>query len=409
VSKLTNITSNNVSDFKRKRNLIQIFSIIAYLIILLSALNNYLLGDKTSATILTYFSFLVPFVYLFLYLKKINTAIVYFFTLVIIAIFYFDSYSGINSGTYLYFFPLSLALANLFDVRHKKDQFLLISLLLLILIFVTTNLITDHKLFESKFLTDEQRAKMYVVNLIFAISSLGYFIHLIVTSNLKKIKLIEQNFQQEKEQFELQLSKTKQKEILLAELQHRLKNNLSLMASLIKLKVDRNLFNNTEKTKTEVLHAIQTVGLANHLQTFTDTQILVCMQPFFEKTVDAWIRESNDIPVKSMLKIDCENIEIPVKQAIPFGLILHEIICLTSLSSQDSKHEVHIKLFSTDFLHIEVLSKTDLIGLLANRLNLIEILTDQLDGTYLPDDDKLILTFPYMINFPIIESEAIFR
>jgi hypothetical protein len=368
-----------------------------------------MLGDRNSASILVYFSFSVPFVHLFLYLKKINVAIVYFFTLVITAIFYFDSYSGIHSGTYLYFFPLSLALANLFDVRHKKDQYILISLLLLILFFVTTNLLTDHKLFESQFLTEEQRGKMFVVNLIFAISSLGYFIHIIVSSNLKKIKLIEQNFLQEKEQFELQLSKTRQKEILLAELQHRLKNNLSLMASLIKLKVDRNLFSNTDKTKTEVLHAIQTVGLANHLQTFTETQILVCIEPLFEKTVDAWIRESNDLPVKTMLKIECENIEIPIKQAIPLGLILHEIICLTSLSSQESLHEVHVKLFRTEVLHIEVYSKTDLIGLLANRLNLIEILTDQLDGTYLPDGDKLILTFPYMINLPIIESEAIFK
>lgn len=275
------------------------------------------------------------------------------------------------------------------------------------------NILTDHSLFENKLLTNEQRSQMFVFNFIFALSSLGYFVFLIVHGNLKRLNLVEANLKTEKEKLQLQEVKNKQNEILLAELQHRLKNNLSLMSSLMKLKMDRDIFNSQQKTNTEILHAIHTVALGNHLQVFNETVIQVPMKKYFEKILYDW-NSSEWSLLKNRIEIsikDCSS--IPVKQAIPLGLIFHEILCLFELNEGKSSGKLLVSLICNDkakcIVRFESDSGINFIQSEKNTINLVEALMDQLDGHIDLKDKEINCTFTILDNLPIIESEVLFN
>ena len=94
------------------------FSVIAIVVFLFSGINNIVLGDLFSGLLI---EGLVVVCLLGFYLNKLGYhrfAVSFLFTIVSIAIFYFDSYSGVLSGTYLYHFPLILAIAFIFDMRE---------------------------------------------------------------------------------------------------------------------------------------------------------------------------------------------------------------------------------------------------------------------------------------------------
>ena len=145
------------------RNITHRFIIIAILVFLFSGINNLVLGDLFSGLLI---EALVIVCLLGFYLNKIGLhrfAISFLFVVVSLAIFYFDSYSGILSGTYLYHFPLILAIAFIFDMREDKS--LMLFHILLIIAFLSINVITHHELFRSNFLTDEKRSQMFMFNL----------------------------------------------------------------------------------------------------------------------------------------------------------------------------------------------------------------------------------------------------
>ena len=100
------------------------FSVVAILVFLFSGINNIALGDLFSGLLI---EGLVGVCLLGFYFNKLQYhrfAISFIFITVSIAIFYFDSYSGILSGTYLYHFPLILAIAFVFDMREDKKTML---------------------------------------------------------------------------------------------------------------------------------------------------------------------------------------------------------------------------------------------------------------------------------------------
>jgi hypothetical protein len=215
------------------------FSVVAILVFLFSGINNIALGDLFSGLAI---EALVAVCLIGFYLNKIGFhrfAISFIFSVVSIAIFYFDSYSGVLSGTYLYHFPLILAIAFVFDMREDKKAMLLhISAIVL---FLTINVLTRHELFRSSFLTDDKRAQMFMFNLIFSAASVGFFVYIMIQNNLHEsylyIKRIEERRLSEKAIKEA----LEEKNILISELHHRVKNNLAIISGLFSLKINGNL------------------------------------------------------------------------------------------------------------------------------------------------------------------------
>ncbi|MDZ7715233.1 MAG: PAS domain S-box protein [Balneolaceae bacterium] len=118
----------------------------------------------------------------------------------------------------------------------------------------------------------------------------------------------------------------KEKEVLLAEIHHRVKNNLAVITGLLELQ----RYNTPEKDAQDALYESQM--RVNSIALIHEK--LYQSEDLSQISFDIYIKELADIILKSMmqknkninLNIDADPVELTVNQAIPCGLILNEVI-----------------------------------------------------------------------------------
>ena len=300
------------------------YNVLSILIYGFSGLNNYSLGDTYSAILLEGIILVGLFCF---YLQKVGVhrlGTFFLFTSINCSIFYFDSYSGFNSGTYLYHFPLVFAVAFLYDWKSEKRY--VAFHFLLILTFIITNAITDYKLFSSQFLTNEMRQVMFVFNITFSFSSLGFFVYLMV-----------RNREKEKEMFQLLLSesiKTEQitanalneKNTLIAELHHRVKNNLAIISSLFNLKINDDLHEDAKNVLVESRNRVRSMALI-HNQLYKDDSLTSLNFTSFATLLIEEINSSYpEVSGSITVTTNFQDTTVAIDDAIPCGLILNELL-----------------------------------------------------------------------------------
>lgn len=399
---------------KTKRRIIRIFVYFTISIITLSALNNQAIGDMFSAKMLYILAIFTFFTLFFLYKNWVKISLSYYFTILTFAVFYFDSHAGVDAGNYLYYFPLLFSIANLYNINKRIERYQLIVHILLIATLTTVNILTDYQLFQKNALdNNNQLNQIFKLNFTVTILAIGFFIYLVIRYKMRHNSMLENSLIEEKKLNDLQLEKTREKEILLAELQHRLKNNLSLMSSLLKLKM-----NDVDKDPAfalkEGIHAVQVVAHANHLQRFENNMILVPISPLFSDMKYFWTELFDDYPIEGDFSIQCVSEELSVRQAIPMSLILQELICefwyesfksktVNQLSFTISKGKPYIS------IHIHS-SIENLIELNPHRKVLIDSLTEQIDGEITTvNKHEYTIDFTPLVISPILESRQLFN
>lgn len=395
-----------------KGKLSNVFGLITCCVFLSTGINNYLLGDFNAAIFLELLAIMSLITLVINYTLNPKIAFLYLFSLITLGIFFFDSYAGVDSGSYLFYFPLSLAVANSFDYQTKGERLMMIMQLFLISLLIFINLATNHQLFENINLKSEQKQQMFKFNLIVSIICLGYFIFLIVSSNLQRLILLENIVAEETKLRNLEIEKNRDQEILMAELQHRSKNNLSLMSSLLKLKLENVNDDNYSFAYKESIHAIQTVAQANHLQRFFNGKLMVSIDIYLDEIKLYWLQLFNENPLAGEIKIKSESFSMNLKQAVPLGLIIHEIISVFWIHclEKDVKEVLVIDISERlDTTVVKITSSTsDLIKL--EKEAIIFALIEQIDAMYQYSNPKEFrFEIPNDIHSLMLESESLFK
>lgn len=408
------VTSIHSETEKFKFKFINVFSWIATVIFLFTGINNYTLGDAFSFWILETFALLSSLSLIILSIGKIKFAISYLFVIISIALFYFDSYSGVYSGTYLYYFPLLLAIGNIFDFQTKNDRIVMFGHIFFIVFLVFLNIITDRVWFENHSLNLEQKNQMFIFNVSFSIISLIFFVYVIIHSNIQKVNLLKNLVEEESKLRLMEVEKNRDTEILLAELQHRLKNNLSLLSSLLKIKLENINNSNYHLAFKESIHAIHTVAQANNFQKFDKDSLIVPISAYTHEVNEYWDQLLKEFPVTNTPKLKANECFMNIKQAIPLGLIIHEVISLYwfhCLQSEKAHHlQIEIKpadqkvlvYFSSDIEHLLSLNVT--------KEMIVHALIEQVDGKLTPISTcKFCIEIEGKITAPMIESKSLYK
>ncbi len=401
-------------DQKNKIRLLNVFTLIASFVFLISGITNLNVNDTFSGVLLICFCIFSLFTILFNYINQYKVAISYLYSIISFGIFYFDSYAGIDSGSYLYYFPLFLGIANLFDFRTQKDRKIVFVQTFIIISLACINVFTDYKLFENQALKEEQVEIMFKSNLILSLLAVSYFIYYIIKSNLRKLELLEELISDESKLNQLEREKTKEKEILLAEIQHRLKNNLSIISSLIKLKSENSTAEDFNFIQQETWHAIHTIALAHHHQSYKINGFFIPMKRYITEIVESYNLNLNGTYLQPNISIDCQVInDIHIKQAVPFGLFIHECIAnffyITSKLNLEDTLKITV---STEKSIINIRLDSTLKRLFENdskRTDLQESFLEQLDGKVIEhQQNSITYSFKLESNQPEIESRKIF-
>ena len=364
------------------------FSVIALTIFFFSGLNNLSLGDTFSGVLLEGFVLVCLFGLYMNSRHHHDFAIIFLFMTINLALFYFNSYSGILSGTYLYYFPLILAIAFVFNIR--TDQKVIFLNLFFIILLILVNLLTRYELFTSNFITDEKRYQMFIFNLLFSCLAVGFFIYLTIKNGLKESELYNQRIA-EHEQAEKKIKEAlAEKEVLLSELHHRVKNNLAIISGLFSLKIGNDPPSEARNVLVESRNRVISMSLIHNRlyknNNFTDVN--------FEQYIAELISEINasypSISGSVKVTTDIGDVVLNINIAVPCGLILNELLtnCYKHAFTGKGQGTIHVS-FKQERETYTLSVSDNGIGLASGYqekeslgLSVIEALSEQLNGSF---------------------------
>lgn len=146
-----------------------------------------------------------------------------------------------------------------------------------------------------------------------------------------------------------------QKELLLKEIHHRVKNNLQIITSLLKLQANTVEDPNTMELFELSLHRINSMALVHDLLYRSEDFSRINYGQYLETLITPLIDSMKGISTRVRLDLKADNVSLNINTSIPLGLLINEIIT-NSLkhgfkNQKDGEIYVHLsQLTPTDFL-----------------------------------------------------------
>lgn len=333
-------------------------------------------------------------------------------------VLFFSTYLGFNSGIHLYLFTSPLIVLTLFDT--KKSLFIGLAMFSYVLNFIL--LILTENVFEINFqiLTKPQQDLFYLINFICSsVILMTLALYFLYNNNKVNRLLILKNeqlqFQQEqlkeensirKSAEEQAVSSLSEREILLSEIHHRVKNNLAVVTALMELQA----FYIADKKIIEILKEsqsrIKSIALL-HEKLYENKSLKEVDVLSYTTELIHFIKQSFGDKEKSIqIHTNIDKITLEMSRAMPFGLLLNELITNSykyafqlnqkgniwiNVAEKNQNYELEYKDDGPGFEFNEE-AKTTSLG-----LNLIESFCIQLNGTfeYQQSDEYLVFKFKF--------------
>ncbi|MHC1745079.1 MAG: transporter substrate-binding domain-containing protein [Syntrophobacteraceae bacterium] len=140
-----------------------------------------------------------------------------------------------------------------------------------------------------------------------------------------------------------------EKEVLLKEIHHRVKNNMQVISSLVSLQAG----GAKDETVRDVLHDVEyrvrSMALVHEKLYQSDNLVRIDFSEYVRSLVNSIWRAHGGIAAFVRLTLDLEQVSLPVDTAIPCGLILNELVsnALKHAFTDRSEGEVRVSLKNT--------------------------------------------------------------
>jgi two-component system, sensor histidine kinase PdtaS len=194
-------------------------------------------------------------------------------------------------------------------------------------------------------------------------------------------------------------SSLKEKEVLLSEIHHRVKNNMQVIISLLRLQSAKITDEKYVDILKNAVSRIRSMALIHETLYKSKDFANIHFTDYIKDLTNQLVRSYAFNPNKIRLKIDAEDISLALDHAIPCGLIINELISnsLKYAFPKDREGEIKIVIQTINSDEIELTVSDDGIGISEDidienteslGLQLVHILAeDQLDGTIDLDRD----------------------
>jgi two-component sensor histidine kinase len=117
-----------------------------------------------------------------------------------------------------------------------------------------------------------------------------------------------------------------EKEVLLKEIHHRVKNNMQIISSLVALQADESKDTIIRDVLQDVTHRVRSMAMV-HEKLYQSTDLaLIDFAEYAQGLLNYLCRSYNSEGSNIRLTTDLEPLLIPVNEAVPCGLILNELI-----------------------------------------------------------------------------------
>jgi two-component sensor histidine kinase len=313
-----------------------------------------------------------------------------FFIATNLLMYYTSLTIGLKSGIYLFYFPMVLGYSFLLNVKSRKELlfyfgftlFLFSSVLLDIEILKTLNI--------PKYTSPKYQFEMMAfISFLLVI----YQTYLYITNRENTQLQLLETINELKISENKHLQDIKDKEVLLAEVYHRVKNNLSVVSSLINLQMNTIDHEYTKNALMDCKNRVNSMAMIHQKfyegKNYSQIDFKAYIEALVSEIKFAYNLKNKKIVVESNIAPDL-NFDLNV--AIPCGIILNELLSNAfkhAFNQQDSgKIEVFIERENNLFLmrvvdngagfeYKDKIESSNSLGLI-----LIQSLAEQLDGTF---------------------------
>lgn len=225
----------------------------------------------------------------------------------------------------------------------------------------------------------------------------------------KRIKIKEQN--------ELLKKLVLEKEWLIKEIHHRVKNNLQIVISL--LNTQSAYLDNEDallaiQNSQHRMHAMSLI----HQKLYQSENLSSINMSWYIKELVGYLRDCFETEKKIDYKLDTESVELDVSQSVPLGLILNEAIsnAIKYAFPNDGKGTILIQLKNKENNHYQLIISDNGVGIPAdfeieNRdslgMNLMLGLSEQIDGNFeIKNENGLTIIINFIKNQQLTEKNS---
>lgn len=193
-----------------------------------------------------------------------------------------------------------------------------------------------------------------------------------------------------------------ERKVLIQEIHHRVKNNLQIIASLLRV-----LVRNSEEKKivfnpNEMLDRINSISELQNL-IYGDGEInKLKIEEYLTALIRGVLISKQRFSDHTKIIIRKGNVDIDINALVPLSIIIHELVLLSIINSSNEYDLSLIELNFKEGKHFIYMNYSDSgsFTLAENNLeeSLIDIFTEQLNGSYTIEKDNQLSTFRFKFS-----------
>jgi two-component sensor histidine kinase len=283
--------------------------------------------------------------------------------------------TGEDANSHMLFVLNIMGLSLLYRKEKTKLYFNIslyftITCILFVLISYKMHWFEDFK--DSTLIAIEQRELNFYILLVFSL----IYSFVIITTYRQQYKQMQDSIEEQK--------------VLLAEVNHRVKNNLAVIISLLNMQKNATRNSETKNSLQDVHDRIMSMALVHQKMYQNKNKTSIELANFISDLV-VEIRKSLDLNENILYETMIDSVRLDISIAIPIGLILNELITNSIKHAFHETDQPNISITLTKKVDvIEIIMKDNGMGATVESLehntgigmSLIQSLVDQIDGKY---------------------------
>ncbi|MCX7728616.1 MAG: sensor histidine kinase [Bacteroidia bacterium] len=235
--------------------------------------------------------------------------------------------------------------------------------------------------------------KIYLIIFIIILLSAGFILYKYYMEAKKHSEELEKNNQTIQQQNRMIQKTLQEKELLIKEIHHRVKNNLQIINSIIQLQISKEKNDKVQTLLSEISARIQSIALTHQMLYKKDKLLKINATEYLkylcEQIFKSFSDGSDDIHLEFYFNEDKPS-DLLLDTAIPLGLICSEVItnaikyAFPNKSGKITinytcKDNIHTLIIKDNGIGIDLkkINKTDSLG-----MELIKLLSEQIDAQY---------------------------
>lgn len=325
LTKLLNIGVTENLDFYQKREvkIINLFSFITLLGLLIGATNIFFL--KSSYPYLPIFAeTLATLLVLLLNAKKYNQTATYLFVISLnLNLVYINHYYDVSTGSYLYYLPIIFCVALLHNPERPVARVVILLSVIAFCFFLSR--FVSLPFIPKANITKEQNDLIFDYNINLCAGLTIILVYLIINLiNRQNRELTDLLRKSHTDQVTITNS-LKEKEVLLAEIQHRVKNNLSVLIGLFNLQKDSATNEETRQSMMEAKNRVLSIAMVHERLYRKEDLSKINLKHYIAELAKEIVRGH---PLHGSVTVveELESLDADITKAVPIGLIVNEIV-----------------------------------------------------------------------------------